>query len=74
MLTMSIIEPPRSDWCSLVVLVPKKDGSLSFCMDYQYLNSVSRFDSYPTTRIDELVERLGKAKCITTIDLCKGYW
>ncbi len=74
MLTMNIIEPSRSDWCSPVVLVPKKDGSLRFCVDFRYLNSVSRFDSYPTPRIDELVDRLGKAKWITTIDLCKGYW
>ncbi len=57
-----------------MVLVPKKDGSLRFCVDFRYLNSVSRFDSYPTPRIDELVDRLGKAKWITTIDLCKGYW
>lgn len=25
-------------------------------------------------RIDELVERIGQAKYITTLDLCKGYW
>ncbi|KAG1956974.1 gag-pol fusion protein [Pimephales promelas] len=74
MLTMNIIEPSRSDWCSPVVLVPKKDGSLRFCVDLRYLNSVSRFDSYPTPRIDELIDRLGQAKWITTIDLCKGYW
>lgn len=43
-------------------------------MDFRYLNSISRFDSYPTPRIDELIDRLGQAKWITTIDLCKGYW
>jgi len=25
-------------------------------------------------RVDELIERLGKAKYLTTLDLCKGYW
>ncbi len=25
-------------------------------------------------RIDELVERLGRAKYLSTVDLCKGYW
>lgn len=25
-------------------------------------------------RIDELIERLGKASFMTTLDLCKGYW
>lgn len=25
-------------------------------------------------RINDLVERLGKARYISTVDLCKGYW
>ena len=74
MLAMGIIESSKSEWCSPVVLVPKKDGSLRFCVDFRYLNSVSKFDSYPTPRIDSLIECLGKAKWLTTIDLRKGYW
>ncbi|XP_028437739.1 uncharacterized protein LOC114558153 [Perca flavescens] len=74
MLSLGIIETSRSEWCHPVVLVPKKDGSIRFCIDFRYLNSVSQFDSYPTPRIDELLERLGKAKYLTTLDLCKGYW
>uniref|UniRef100_A0A3B3HAG4 Gypsy retrotransposon integrase-like protein 1 n=3 Tax=Oryzias latipes TaxID=8090 RepID=A0A3B3HAG4_ORYLA len=74
MLSLGVIEPSKSEWCSPVVLVPKKDGSIRFCIDFRYLNSVSKFDSYPTPRIDDLIERLGCAKYLTTIDLCKGYW
>lgn len=74
MLAMNIVEPSKSEWCSLVVLVPKKDGSLQFCIDFRYLNSVSKFDSYPTPRIEDLIDRLGKAHYLTTIDLAKGYW
>ncbi len=71
---MGIVEPSQSEWCNPVVLVPKKDGSLRFCIDFHYLNSVSKFDSFPMPRIEELIEKLGKAKFISTIDLCKGYW
>lgn len=74
MLSLGIIEQSKSEWCNLVVLVPKKDGSLRFCIDFRYLNAISQFDSYPTPRIDDLIERLGKAKYLTNIDLCKGSW
>ncbi|XP_057693505.1 uncharacterized protein LOC130916648 [Corythoichthys intestinalis] len=74
MLSLGIIEASYSEWCNPIVLVPKKDGTIRFCIDFRYLNSVSKFDSYPTPRIDELIERLGTAKYLTTIDLCKGYW
>lgn len=47
---------------------------LSFCIDFRYLNSVSKFDPYPMPRIDELLERVGAAQFITTLDLSKGYW
>lgn len=71
---MGIVEPSKSEWCNPVVLVPKKDNTLRFCIDFRYLNSVSKFDSYPMPRIEELIEKLGKAKFISTIDLSKGYW
>lgn len=66
MLVLGIIEVSTSAWCSPVVLVPKKDGSLRFCIDFRYLNAVSLFDQYPMPRIDDMVERVGRAKYITT--------
>lgn len=75
MLATGIIEPSRSEWCSPVVLVPKKDDSkLRFCVNFSKLNAVSAFDPYPMPRVDELIDRLGKANFLTTLDLCKGYW
>ena len=74
MLREGIIEPSNSPWCSPVVLVPKPNGTLRFCIDFRQLNKVSRFDTYPMPRVDELVEGLGKAEYLTTLDLTKGYW
>lgn len=74
MLELGIIEVSCSEWCSPIVLVPKKDGSLRFCIDFRYLNAVSNFDPYPMPRIDDLLERVGRAQYITTLDLSKGYW
>ncbi|XP_078581557.1 uncharacterized protein LOC144864980 [Branchiostoma floridae x Branchiostoma japonicum] len=71
---MGVIEPSNSDWASPVVLVPKKDGSVRFCVDFRKVNAISRFDAYPIPRIDEMLDKLGKAKYITKMDLSRGYW
>ena len=74
MLRMGVIEPSTSEWSSPIVLVPKADGSMRLCNDFRGVNAISTFDAYPMPRVDELLERLGKAKFITTLDLTKGYW
>ncbi len=71
---LDVIEPSKSEWSSHLVIVPKKDGSLRVCVDFRKLNAQSRFDAYPMPRIDDLLERIGQARYITTLDLCKGYW
>ena len=43
-------------------------------MDYRRLNSVSESDAYPMPRIDDLIDRLGEARFISTLDLTRGYW
>ena len=69
-----MIELSSSEWSSPIVLVKKKDGTLRICVDYRRLNSVSMSDAYPMPRIDDLIDQLGKARYITTLDLTKGYW
>lgn len=71
---LGIIRPSKSEWASPVVLLVKPDGSLRFCVDYRQLNKVSEFDSYPMPRVDDIFDRLGPARYITTLDLTKGYW
>lgn len=46
---------------SPVVLV-KRDGTHTFCVDYRGLNSVTKADSFPLPRIDDLLDQLGKSK------------
>ena len=59
---------------SPIVLVKKKDGSLHICVDYRRLNSVSKVDVYPMPRVDALIDHLGRAQYLSTLDLTRGYW
>ena len=69
-----VIERSTSEWAFPIVLVKKKDGSLRMCVDYRRLNAVSDADAYPMPRVDDMIDALGKAKYITTLDLARGYW
>ena len=74
MLLVGITEPSTSEWSAPIVLVKKKDQSLRLCVDYRKLNQASEGDAYPMPRIDELINRVGGATYISTLDLVKGYW
>ena len=69
-----IIQPAKSGWAAPIVIVRKKDGTIRLCVDYRRLNSVTRVDAYLMPRIDDLIDRLGQAAYISTLDLTNGYW
>ena len=74
MLELNVIEESKSAWSSPIVFVAKPDNTVHFCNDFRNLNAVSEFDAYPMPRVDKLIESLGNAWFITTLDLTKGYW
>ena len=74
MLSMGIFRPSTSPWASPVVIVPKPDGTIRFCIDYGKLNNVTKMDAYPIPRTEEMLEKIARAKFISKIDLTKEYW
>ena len=56
------ISPSRSPWNAPIVIVPKKDGSLRFCVDFRRLNDVTKRETYPMPRIDTVLDQLGDAQ------------
>ena len=69
-----IVQPSKSPWASTVVLVPKKDGSLRFCVDYRKLNNIRKNYVYPLSRVDDIFDTLSGVRYFTSIDLASGYW
>ena len=74
MLQAGVITPSNAEWASPVILVPKPDGSLRFCVDYRKLNNITVRDSYPMPRMDECIDSLGSATVFSTLDCNSGYW
>jgi Reverse transcriptase (RNA-dependent DNA polymerase) len=74
MLRSGVIEPATSEWASPVVLVPKPDGSLRFCIDYRKLNAITVRDTYPIPRMDECIYSLEDAVVFSTLDYNSGSW
>uniref|UniRef100_A0A183CLG5 RNA-directed DNA polymerase n=2 Tax=Globodera pallida TaxID=36090 RepID=A0A183CLG5_GLOPA len=69
-----IVRPSSSPWASPIVIVPKKDGALRFCVDYRGLNAVTVKDAFPLPNIDNTLLALGGKKVFSTLDFMSGYW
>lgn len=74
MLDIGLIEPSHSAWSLPCVLVPKRDGSVRFCIDFWKVNAVTKPDAYPLPQIEDCIDRVGQSIYISTFDLLKGYW
>jgi transposase InsO family protein len=67
------IEPSSAPYNSPILMVRKPGGGLRFCVDYRKLNALTKKDRYPLPLIDEIMERLSRAKIFTKLDIRQGF-
>ena len=64
----------HSDWATPIVPILKKYVSIRICGDYKItIKKVSKIDSYPIPRIEDIYAQLAGGKIFTTIDLSNAY-
>jgi hypothetical protein len=72
-LKTSFICPLNSPFEAPVLFIKKKDRSLRLCVDFQWLNAMTRKDKYPLPLTSKLLDTLSRAKIFTKIDLKHAY-
>ena len=74
LLEMSFIrEVNYPDWLANVVLVKKANEKWWMCVDYTNLNKAFLKDSFPLSRIDQLIDATSEHQLLTFMDAFFGY-
>ena len=58
---------------SPIMFVKKKDGKLRLCVDYRALNEITKKNRHPLPLINETLDRLGRARYFTKLDIKDAY-
>ena len=44
------------------------------CIDYRRINAITEGDPYYMTTLEEILERVGSSRCVSKLDLSKGFY
>ena len=79
MLDDNIIKPSQSPWNFPILIVPKKLDSSGkrkwrICVDFHKLNDITVGDRFPLPNIQDVLDKLGRARYFSALDFASGYW
>ena len=67
-----VTEP--TDWCSAMVPVVKKNGTVRICVDLKKLNIAVRREHLMLPSLDDIAPKLAHSKLFSTLDAASGFW
>ena len=73
LIEQDVVEPSFSEWNNPVVMVKKSSGEYRMCIDFRQVNDLSKKDSYSTPHMESILNKLKRARYITTIDLKSAF-
>ena len=75
-LKMGIVQPTNSPYNSPIFVVPKKDGTPRYVLDFRKLNANSQTDKYSMKTVEECIGDIGRSgsTIFSTLDLSSGFW
>ncbi|XP_076545712.1 uncharacterized protein LOC143305557 [Osmia lignaria lignaria] len=74
LLANNIIRESASPFASPIILVKKKNGKDRMCVDFRALNRITVKDRYPLPLIEDQLDRLGRGKYYTILDMTSGFY
>ncbi|PNF31840.1 hypothetical protein B7P43_G08901 [Cryptotermes secundus] len=78
MIRDEIIVPSQSEWNFPLIVVPKKldptgKRKWRICVDFRKLNEVSIGDTFPLPNIQDILDKVGRARYFSALDCASGF-
>jgi hypothetical protein len=73
LLKQGIIRESSSEFASPIVMVPKRDGSWRFAVDYRRLNALTHKQTYLLPLVSEILDQVGGKTYYSIFDLASGF-
>ena len=70
---ISKVDQP-TPWCTGMVVVPKKSGSIRICVDLKPLNESVLREVHPLPKVDDTLAQLAGAKVFSKLDANSEFW
>ena len=61
------------DWISNLVVIPKDNGKVCFCLDAHTINTTIKRETYPIPTLDSIIDKMHGSKVFAKLDMREAY-